>query len=179
MSRFDIRKRDGLARTGTFQTDSATFKVPSAQEMETIFPDLAGLHHANIPLAAPAALVNEYPPAADRKPVTLHPHLAPVAVSGDCVMVPNWHTAFANPRTYVEWLVGLKEKTVPDAAGMPRPVHSLRMSTSSVTRVLISSILSQLISGRPRENSARPNANFRPTRWRAASVPVKGAKAGT
>jgi archaeosine synthase alpha-subunit len=131
MSRFDIRKRDGLARTGTFQADSATFKVPSAQEMEIIFPDLAGVHHANIPLAAPAALVNEYPPVAGQKPVALHPHLAPVAVSGDCVMVPNWHTAFANPRSYVEWLVGLKEKTVPDAVwyapacALPSNVHIL------------------------------------------------------
>ena len=31
-------------------------------------------------------------------------------------MVAGWHTAMANPRTYVDWLIGLKEKTPVDTA---------------------------------------------------------------
>ncbi len=46
-------------------------------------------------------------------------------------MVADWHTAFSNPRNYVDWLVGLKEKTPVDtawyapAAGLPSNVHIL------------------------------------------------------
>lgn len=131
MSRFDIRKRDGLARTGTFQTGTSTIKLPSAQEMETLFPDLARSGESNMPLSAPAALVQEYPPEPGTQPVPVHPHLPPLAVSGDCVMAANWQTAFFNPRLYVEWLVALKEKTVPDAvwyapaSALPSTVHIL------------------------------------------------------
>jgi len=131
MSRFDIRKRDGLARTGTFRNGTATVRVPSAQDMETLFPDLASLQLANLPLAAPDPLVREFPPHAGMQPIPLHPHLPPAVVSGDCVMVPCWNIATSNPRTYVEMLVGLKEKTVPDAtwyapaSALPSTVHIL------------------------------------------------------
>ncbi len=131
MSRFDIRKRDGLARTGTFSTGEVTVKVPSAHDMETLFLDLAGLHHSNIPLNAPKSLITDFPPPAGIQPVILHPHLPSTAGSGDCVMVPCWNTSAANPRTYADILVGLKEKTAPDAAwyapacALPSTVHIL------------------------------------------------------
>jgi archaeosine synthase len=131
MSRFDIRRRDGLARTGIFQLGDKTISLPSAQETETLFPDLARARFTNMPLAAPAALVQEFLPDPGARPITIHPHLPPVAVSGDCVMVANWRTAFANPRSYADWLAVLKEKTAPDtvwyapASALPSTVHIL------------------------------------------------------
>jgi len=131
MNRFDIRKRDGLARTGMFQTGTSIIKLPSAQEMEILFPDLTRMAESNMPLSAPAALVQQYPPEPGMQPVTIHPHLPSSAVSGDCVMAANWQTAFSNLRHYVKWLVTLKEKTVPDtvwyapASALPSTVHIL------------------------------------------------------
>ena len=131
MNRFDIRKRDGLARTGMFHTGSSTIKLPAAQDTVILFSDLALMAESNMPLSAPAVLVNEHLPIPGIQPVTIHPHLPSSAVSGDCVMAANWQTAFQNPRLYVEWLVALKEKTVPDsvwyapASALPSTVHIL------------------------------------------------------
>jgi archaeosine synthase len=116
MTRFDIRKRDGLARTGLLETGTATVKLPAAAEIEDLFPALATAPSINIPLAAPETLVREYPPVIPGGPVIIHPQRENTAESGDCVMPANWHTAYANPRNYVDWLVGLKEKTPADTA---------------------------------------------------------------
>lgn len=131
MTRFDIRKRDGLARTGLFSTDTATLKFPMACATETLFPELETLQGTNLPLCAPSLLVNQFPPPDIGQPVTIHPHLDNPAHSGDCVMVADWHTAFSNPRNYVDWLIGLKEKTPVDTAwyapgsALPSNVHIL------------------------------------------------------
>ena len=116
MTRFDIRKRDGLARIGVFETGTAIVKLPAAAETDILFPALAESPSINIPLSAPAKLVQEFPPVITDAPVIIHPQRENVAESGDCVMAANWHTAFANPRNYVDWLVGLKEKTPADTA---------------------------------------------------------------
>jgi len=131
MTRFNIRKRDGLARTGIFQSDSITLKFPQALSTETLFLGLETLEGSNLPLCAPSALVNQFPPDKNAQPVIIHPHLTNPAQSGDCVMVANWHTAFSNPRKYVDWLIGLKEKTPVDTAwyapgsALPSNVHIL------------------------------------------------------
>jgi len=131
MTRFDIRKRDGLARSGSFQTDTITLKLPTSLAVETLFPDLDTLDGTNLPLCAPPALVKYYPPFNNGQPVTIHPHLDNPAHSGDCVMVADWQTALLNPRNYVDWLIGLKEKTPIDtvwyapASGLPSNVHIL------------------------------------------------------
>ena len=131
MTRFDIRKRDGLARSGIFQSDAIFLKLPTAVEVETLFPDLDTRDGTNLPLCAPPALVNRYPPPSNGQPLSIHPHLDNPAQSGDCVMVAGWHTALSNPRNYVEWLIGLKEKTPIDtawyapASGLPSNVHIL------------------------------------------------------
>ena len=131
MNRFDIRKRDGLARSAIFQTDTISLKVPAALAVEPLFPDLDTREGTNIPLCAPSALVKHYPPHNNGQPVTIHPHLDNPAHSGDCVMVADWHTALSNPRNYVDWLIGLKEKTPIDtawyapASGLPSNVHIL------------------------------------------------------
>jgi archaeosine synthase alpha-subunit len=117
MTRFNIRKRDGLARTGMFGTEGQpAIKLPAATDIETVFPALSGQSNANIPLCAPEKLVTQYPPAQGVQPVPIHPQQENMAKSSDCVMVSGWHTAFANPRNYVEWLVRLKEKTPVDTA---------------------------------------------------------------
>ncbi len=131
MTRFDIRKRDGLARSGIFQTDTISLKLPAALAVETLFPDLDTRDGTNLPLCAPSALVKHYPPYNNGQPVTIHPHLDNPAHSGDCVMVADWQTALLNPRNYVDWLIGLKEKTPVDtawyapASGLPSNVHIL------------------------------------------------------
>ncbi len=114
MTQFDIRKRDGLARTGILETGTATVRLPSAVDAESLFPALANASSINIPLSAPAVLVQQFSPVIPGGPVIIHPQRENAAVSGDCVMAANWHTAFANPRNYVDWLVGLKEKTPAD-----------------------------------------------------------------
>ena len=117
MTRCNIRRRDGLARTGTFEPEEApAIKFPAALDAEAVFPALARFANANLPLSAPKALAVKYPPTTGIMPVTIHPQVDNTARSGDCVMVAGWHTAFANPRNYTEWLVGLKEKTPVDTA---------------------------------------------------------------
>jgi archaeosine synthase len=116
MTRFNIRKRDGLARTGVFETGGTSVKLPAALAAETLFPGLETLEGTNLPLCAPVALVNQFPPESGSQPVAIHPLRDNPAQSGDCVMVANWHTALLNPRNYVDWLKGLKEKTPVDTA---------------------------------------------------------------
>ncbi len=117
MTRVSFRKRDGLGRTGTLDIDGQPpVMLPAVADCRQLFPALGTLTGTNIPLSAPAALVSRFPPKEGLQPVTIHPELDNRAKSGDCVMVTGWHTAMANPRTYVEWLIGLKEKTPPDTA---------------------------------------------------------------
>ncbi|HJX55844.1 MAG TPA: pseudouridine synthase, partial [Methanoregula sp.] len=131
MTKFDIRKRDGLARTGVFWKDDISVKLPMALEVEALFPDLDTLGESNLPLCAPLALVEQYPPPDNGQLKSIHPGLGNPARSGDCVMAANWHTAFLNPRNYVDWLIGLKEKTPVDtawyapASALPSNVHIL------------------------------------------------------
>lgn len=132
MTRFNLRKRDGLARTGTFEQDGKPpLKVPTATDIELMFPDLATQFNANIPLCAPEKLVAQFPPASGEQPVSIHPQRKNIAASGDCVVVSGWHTAFANPRNYVDWLIRLKEMTPSDtvwyapAAALPGSIATL------------------------------------------------------
>jgi archaeosine synthase len=131
MTKFDIRRRDGLARIGVFTADNVSVKLPMVLEVESLFPDLALMEETNLPLCAQASLVEQYPPPKRGQPVTIHPILDNPAQSGDCVMAANWHTAFLNPRNYVEWLIGLKEKTPVDTAwyapatALPSNIHIL------------------------------------------------------
>nr|WP_321352547.1 archaeosine synthase subunit alpha [uncultured Methanoregula sp.] len=116
MTRYNLRKRDGLARTGILETDTGSFRLPAAMDPETLFPALAHQANTNIPISAPAPFVEEYLRNTGEPPVSIHPQKENVSRSGDCVMVANWHTAFANPRSYADWLVNLKEKTPVDTA---------------------------------------------------------------
>ena len=117
MIRVSFKKRDGLARTGILETEGMLpVRLPAVTECTEFFPALATLAGANLPLCAPKATVNQFPPEAGIRPVLIHPQLDNRAQSGDCVMVAGWHIAMANPRTYIDWLIGLKEKTPVDTA---------------------------------------------------------------
>jgi archaeosine synthase len=129
--RFEIKKRDGLARSGFFATDTIRLPFPAAIEAEAVFPNLEKREGTNIPLFAPAAFVEKYAPLFQEQPITVHPLQENPAKSGDCVMVADWHTALSHPRHYVAWLMALREKTPPDtlwyapAAALPATVHLL------------------------------------------------------
>lgn len=116
MTNVNLRKRDGLARTGVLVTENATVNLPAAADTLALFPGLARAPPVILPLPAPAALVQKYPVQIPGGPVVIHPELPAAAASGDCVMAAGWHTAFANPRNYVAWLVKLKEAVPPDTA---------------------------------------------------------------
>jgi len=127
----EIRKRDMLARSGIMTVHDTTVKTPAVMDMERLFPSLLSMRLSNIPLSAPEDFVRSYSVQNGNQPVTIYPMLDNTAQSGDCIMVANWHTAFLNPRNYVDWLVTLKEKTPPDttwyapAAALPANVHIL------------------------------------------------------
>ena len=134
MIRFEIKKRDGLARAGTLAGDelpASPLPFPAVLDMPAVFPAVSTRGGTNVPLSAPPAFAADYVPKNAGQPVTLHPALDNPAVSGDVVMVPNWHTALANPRQYVTWLRALKDKTPPDtlwyapAAALPSTAHIL------------------------------------------------------
>ncbi|MDD1696315.1 MAG: archaeosine synthase subunit alpha [Methanoregula sp.] len=131
MTRFNIKKRDGLARTGILQSGDTTLNLPAALAFETVFPAPEPRNGTNIPLCAPQELVKQYPPGDEGPLVAIHPNLENRAQGGDCVIVANWHTAFLNPRNYVDWLLNLKEKTPVDtawyapASALPSNVHIL------------------------------------------------------
>jgi archaeosine synthase alpha-subunit len=115
MIRLSFRRRDGLARTGVLERDARPpLILPAVADWKELFPDLGTLRNTDLPLCAPVALVSQYPPPEGIQPVSIHPQRENRAQSGDCVMVAGWHTAFHNPRNYVDWLIGLKKKTPPD-----------------------------------------------------------------
>lgn len=116
MSTLDITKRDGLARAGFFRDGEREIPIPSAVDAEAIFPGLAESTKENVPLSADAAFAVRYLPPRDIQPVWIHPAVERDVPSGACVMVPCWHTAFSDPRRYVEWLVRLKTGLPPDTA---------------------------------------------------------------
>ncbi|RXE55233.1 pseudouridine synthase [Methanoculleus taiwanensis] len=116
MSRYEAKKRDGLARISTFEDGDRGLSLPAAVETEILFPDLAARAFSNVPLAADPSFVRRYLAVGAGQPVAIHPAAENTASSGDAVMAADWHTALQNPRNYVEWLVALKEQVVPDTA---------------------------------------------------------------
>ena len=96
----DVRKRDGLARSGTYTIGEKQIAFPAAIDVDEIFPDLSKIHHANVPLSVDQEFAEKFLIAKGEsgEPVTIHPAIPGTTASGDCVMVANWHTALANPR---------------------------------------------------------------------------------
>ena len=131
LSHIEIKKRDGLARTGIFDTGQAEITFPAAVDILDYYPDLRDATQDNIPLSAPSSFVQEYWHEAPASPGRIHPLHTGGISSGDCVMVPGWHTALSNPRNYVKWLAAMKAAVPADtlwyapATAVPSNVHIL------------------------------------------------------
>jgi archaeosine synthase len=113
MHTFDIKKRDGLARTGVYSRDGRKYPVPGAYDPgDLVFAgDIP--RHANIPLIAPEEFVLRYAPQPGSC-VFIHPRSPATGNSGDCVLVGNWHTALDSSRFSTNWLVRMKERQPSD-----------------------------------------------------------------
>jgi archaeosine synthase len=128
---FEVKKRDGLARISSLSLPHEQIHLPCARDTDLLFPELASLSMTNIPLSAPAQFASAYLPGRSGRIVMVNPVVAPSASSGDIIMVPNWNTAFSNPRNYTDWLVHLKSTLPPDTAwyapgaALPSNAHML------------------------------------------------------
>ncbi|MDK2973898.1 MAG: archaeosine synthase alpha-subunit [Methanofollis sp.] len=112
---FDVKGRDGLARSGIVTVDGESFATPCPVEGLKVFPSLPGLTHANVPLSADQAFVDRYLVQPEGGPTLVHP-LQGGGTSGGCALVANWHTTLSNPRKYVDSLISLRKNVAPDAA---------------------------------------------------------------
>ncbi|MDH7594446.1 MAG: archaeosine synthase subunit alpha [Methanomicrobiales archaeon] len=113
MGRYLIKKRDGLARSGTCTHGDFALELPAALDMEGMFPSLREVRHANVPLHAERDFVERYH-LRGGSPAFIHPHSCEGMESGTFVAVPNWHTALRHPRMYVDWLLHMKGTVPPD-----------------------------------------------------------------
>lgn len=128
----EVRRRDGLARVSVLTIGDTRYQLPGAYDVCSLFPSLLADTLSHIPLSATSAFVEEYAAKDTQVPIRVHPAGAgDNASSGECLMVPNWHTAFRNPRNYVTWLAALKEWAPPDtawfapASALPSTAHIL------------------------------------------------------
>lgn len=128
----EVKRRDGLARISVLTIRDTRYHLPGAYDTYNLFPALGDDTLSHIPLSATTVFLEAYSLPGTSPPVRIHPAgTGNTASSGDCVMVANWHTAFQNPRNYVTWLAGLKEKIPPDtawyapAAALPSTAHIL------------------------------------------------------
>ncbi|MCX6701045.1 MAG: pseudouridine synthase, partial [Methanomicrobiales archaeon] len=114
MSSVEVKRRDGLARSGICVIDGTSIVFPAAVDTAAIFHNLNRAALSNIPLSAGPEFVANYWPDCPVIPVMVHPHHTSGPGAGDCVMVPGWHTVLNNPRNYVTWLTALKAAVPPD-----------------------------------------------------------------
>jgi len=127
----EVKRRDGLARSGICHLEGTIIAFPAAVDTTMIFPGLGKTSFSNIPLSAGPEFVEKYWPGGQVSPVMIHPHHVSGPVSGDWVMVPGWHTALANPRNYVNWLTAMKAAVPLDtlwyapATAIPSNAHIL------------------------------------------------------
>ena len=110
----EVKRRDGLARSGTYRIEGTSIAFPAAVDTVIVFPGLKQAALSNIPLSAGPEFVVKYWPDGPGIPVMIHPHHTSGPCSGDCVMVPGWHTVLNNPRNYVTWLTAMKALVPPD-----------------------------------------------------------------
>ncbi|MDD1673981.1 MAG: archaeosine synthase subunit alpha [Methanomicrobiales archaeon] len=131
MTSVDIRKRDGLARTGRYEYRGKQIVFPTVLDTQLFFPSLLQTAFSHVPLSADSTFACTYQVKSEDEPFSVHPKAIPDIPHGSCVMVPNWHIALIRPAEYVKWLVSLKEQVPPDtvwyapAAALPSNVALL------------------------------------------------------
>jgi archaeosine synthase len=118
VSLFDIRRRDCLAREGTFSHGALSILTPGIIDIPAVFPDLDREVGTNVPLSADPAFVSRYrlPVKGKGSPAVVHPLGEEQVAPGDLVVVANWHTVLSRPRDFVRHLAALKEMVPPDTA---------------------------------------------------------------
>jgi len=116
MSRFEVRRRDGLARTGVYTTGEVTIATPAIIDPLTVFPDLANRPHSHIPLQANEGWIAAYGKKPAGQPYPVYPASPGGIGSGDAVIMPCWHTALTHPRQYADWIQRFIMALPPDAA---------------------------------------------------------------
>lgn len=115
MSTFDVRNRDGLARTGNLRVNDAEIRTPAAVDTAALFPSLGNRPFTNLPLSAPQSDADKYyVPGTD--PVSFHPLAVCPAVSGDVILIPGWRAALGDARRAAEYLTAIHAGTPPDTA---------------------------------------------------------------
>jgi len=116
VSLFDIRRRDCLAREGTFSHGEFSVRTPGIVDIAAAFPGLDCEEGTNIPLSADAAFISRYHRPGKGSPVVVHPLGEEQVTTGDLVVAGNWHTVLSRPRDFVRYLAALKERVPPDTA---------------------------------------------------------------
>ncbi len=116
MSLFDIRRRDCLAREGTFSLGDLGIRTPGIIDIPSVFPDLDREEGTNVPLLAGGDFVFRFHHPGEGGPVMVHPLGQEQVASGDLVVVANWHTVLSRPRDFVRFLTSLKARLPPDTA---------------------------------------------------------------
>ncbi len=116
LSLFDIRRRDCLAREGIFSHGDLEVRTPGLIDIPGIFPALDRETGTNVPLTASAGFVSKYQHAGDGSPVVVHPLGKEPVVSGNLVVVANWHTVLSRPHDFIRYLSTLKGRLPPDTA---------------------------------------------------------------
>ena len=86
MTTTEIKRRDGLARTGIFTLGNRSVRTPAVLDAAALFPSLMSMSRTNVPLAADRDFVRMYHVQHGDQPVTIHPYLDNPASGGDCVL---------------------------------------------------------------------------------------------
>jgi len=116
LSLFNIRRRDCLAREGTYAHGEREVRTPGIIDIPAFFPALDRETGTNVPLSASAGFVSRYQHPGDGSPVVVHPLGKESVASGALVVVANWHTVLSRPHDFIRYLTTLKGKIQPDTA---------------------------------------------------------------
>jgi archaeosine synthase len=125
--RIDIRSREGLSRAGVLVHDDMRLPSPAVADVDEIFPSLSERAFENVPLAAGETFVKAWL-VTGGEPHAVHPAADEPVVTGEAVLVANWHTALADPVAYVRFLVSLVGSLTPDA---PRYVPAAALPSNA------------------------------------------------
>jgi archaeosine synthase len=128
---YDIRHRDGLAKTGVLTLAGGVLQLPAATRIEGVFPHLLTWPHPNVPPGATTDEVLAHYPSDAEDPVPVYASYIPPLHDATAIMLPGWHTVLRDPSRYVAWLAAIRRATPPDlawyapAAALPQTAHIL------------------------------------------------------